>query len=152
MEARISEEWNILFGSPMPNARVHLQGASMKSWIATIDGPKNTPYEGGEFIVFVIFGDEYPQKPPIFIMHTKIFHVNITEKGYICLSILKEDYKPEYHIGYMISCIVYLLAHPNPSNGFLGAALDLYKANVIEYEAKARNMTKEHAQPCFSLL
>lgn len=115
MESRISEEWNLLFGNPMPNARVYLKGDDMKYWVASIDGPRNTPYEGGEFLLFIFFEDGYPQKPPLFVMHTKVFHVNVTEKGFICLDILKQQYRPEYRLSYLISCIVYLLANPNPN-------------------------------------
>lgn len=62
MEARISEEWNLIWANPMPNARVFLKDNNMKIWIASIDGPRGSPYEGGEFHMLVVFTNEYGKK------------------------------------------------------------------------------------------
>jgi ubiquitin-conjugating enzyme E2 D len=143
MESRIQEEWNLLFNDPYPNARVQMQGNSLQKWIATIDGPKETPYEGGTFYILILFPNNYPQEHPLFLMLSKICHINITDKGIICLDILKEAYRPEYRIGHLISCIVVLLANPNPKSAFIGPALDLYKQSIQAYEEETRRKTRE---------
>ena len=59
-------------------------------WKATIQGPENTPYEGGVFICDVFIPAEYPFKPPKVQFATKIYHCNIDSHGRICLDILYE--------------------------------------------------------------
>lgn len=50
-----------------------------ENWIATIDGPQNTPYQGGRFYVKIQITKEYPFKPPCISFKTKIYHVEIND-------------------------------------------------------------------------
>ncbi len=69
---------------------------------ADIEGPKDTPYEGGLFRVRFVISSEFPQIAPKGFFLTKIFHPNVSEKGEICVNTLKRDWDPKkwslYHI------------------------------------------------------
>lgn len=54
-----------------------------------IDGPSESPYEGGKFKVELFLPDEYPMAPPKVRFMTKLYHPNIDKLGRICLDILK---------------------------------------------------------------
>lgn len=49
----------------------------VSKWKAKINGPKDTPYEGGTFGIYIEFPHNYPLKPPTCKFTTPIFHSNI---------------------------------------------------------------------------
>ena len=50
-----------------------------------------TPWEGGEYHLYMEFSEEYPSKPPKCQFKPVLFHPNIYPSGTVCLSILNED-------------------------------------------------------------
>ena len=60
------------------------------NWNAAIQGPDNTPYAGGIFLVRIQLPMDYPFKPPRMKFETKVYHPNINSNGGICLDTLKE--------------------------------------------------------------
>ena len=80
----------------LPRLNVSVEGISIqvneengRHFYAKIDGPEGTPYEGGEFRVEMYLPEDFPNAPPKCLFRTKIWHVNIDDKGRICLSTLK---------------------------------------------------------------
>lgn len=43
-------------------------------------GPRNTVYEGGTWVINVVFPKDYPFKPPKVTFYTSIYHCNISEQ------------------------------------------------------------------------
>ena len=43
----------------------------------SVQGPKDTPYEGGTFEVLLNVPEQYPLMPPAVRYRTKIFHPNV---------------------------------------------------------------------------
>lgn len=56
---------------------------------ATFPGPRDTPYEGGTFIVDVKIPSDYPFKPPVMKFITKLWHPNVSSQT-VSTSLLKE--------------------------------------------------------------
>ena len=111
-----------------------------------IEGPKDTPYEGGMFRVKLFIPSEFPQIAPKGFFITKIFHPNISEKGEICVNTLKKDWNPRqwslYNLFEVIKC---LLIVPFPQSSLNEEAGKIFMENYQEYFNIAKIYTKIHA-------
>lgn len=65
------------------------EGESIFTWIGTIEGGKETMYEGLSYKLSLRFPLDYPFKPPQVKFETMCFHPNVDQFGNICLDILQ---------------------------------------------------------------
>lgn len=65
------------------------EGENIFSWIGTIMGGKETPYDGLSYKLSLHFPLDYPFKPPQVKFETPCFHPNVDQYGHICLDILQ---------------------------------------------------------------
>ena len=85
-------------------------------------GPEDSPYTGGVFFLNIHFPTDYPFKPPKVTFVTRIYHPNITFKGFMSLDILNDQWSPALTISkgkiiiVVILTIFSLLTDPNPDN------------------------------------
>ena len=71
---RINKEWLENERDPIPGITITLDNpGDVTVWNVAIQGPVDTPYEGGVFRAQVRFPDDYPFKPPKFALTTKIY-------------------------------------------------------------------------------
>jgi len=115
-------------------------------WNAHIQGPKGTPYESGLFFLNVVFPKEYPFKPPKISFETKIYHMNINDKGEICLRMLKDDWSPAYDLQKVLKKLVDMLITPNQEEPLVTEIAHLYVSNQKEHDKKAAEFTQKFAQ------
>jgi ubiquitin-conjugating enzyme E2 S len=125
---------------------VRANGDNLMEWHATIHGPENTPFEGGEFEVKLEIGDEFPQKPPKGYFLTRIFHPNVQfETGAICVSTLSHDWTDTMGLDHLLLTIRCLLIEPNPESALNEEAGRLLLENYDNYCTRAMLMTQVHA-------
>ena len=74
-KGRLTKELNNLKESNTGEATfVNFVNESIDQWDIIIEGPKDSPYEGGKFLVNFDFTDNYPFKPPRVTFKSKIYH------------------------------------------------------------------------------
>lgn len=116
-----------------------------------IEGPPDTPFEGGVFDFRVLFGNQYPQKPPTIRCVTRIYHPNINGEGSICLSILKtsgnECWSPILTIDKVALSLLLLLQIPNYDDPLVASITQHFRDNPKGAKLEAIRWTKEHAMP-----
>lgn len=127
------------------SAGLYGSGDDLLHWTATIMGPKDTPYEGGVFVLDILFSKQYPFKPPTIKFVTKVYHPNIDQSGNICLDILKTQWSPALSISKVLLSICSLLTDPNADDPLNPEAAGIYKKNRVLYEMKAREYTEKYA-------
>ncbi|KAL3098281.1 hypothetical protein niasHT_021241 [Heterodera trifolii] len=120
-------------------------GRDLYHWRASIEGPPESPYEGGTFHLNIVLRRDYPCTPPIVEFVTDIYHPNVGEKGDICLDILKQTWAPALTIQKVLLSITSLLCDPNPNCALRQDIATMYRDNREEYNRNARGWTKKYA-------
>jgi len=104
-------------------------------WIGTIEGPKDTVYEGLKFKLALDFTAKYPYVAPVVQFVTTCFHPNIDSEGNICLDILKDKWTALYDVRTVLISIQSLLNEPN-----LESPLDPMAASLWCKQAQFKEM------------
>ena len=61
---RLSKEMKDLNNDPIPGVEIKIIDDNITMWNVVIDGPEDSPYAGGKFVVKIDFSDNYPFKCP----------------------------------------------------------------------------------------
>lgn len=112
-----------------------------------LEGPKDTPYEGGLWKVHVELPDQYPYKSPSIGFETKIFHPNIDEQsGSVCLDVINQTWSPMFTISHIFETFLpQLLNYPNAADPLNGDASTLYLNDKFQYDSKVKTYVKKYA-------
>lgn len=120
---------------------------NMNHWSAQLIGPKDSPFEGGDFKLDIKIPADYPFKPPEVKFLTKIYHPNINSSGVICLDILKNNWSPALTIGRVLLSISSLLTDCNPKDPLAPDVAKVYIENKELYNETAKKWTQQYAMP-----
>mmetsp|Transcript_53712 Transcript_53712/g.127705 ORF Transcript_53712/g.127705 Transcript_53712/m.127705 type:complete len:193 (+) Transcript_53712:227-805(+) len=122
-------------------------GDNMSHWKGTIHGPKETPYDGGTFIIDIKLTPSYPFEPPKMTFDTKIWHPNVSSQtGAICLDILKKEWSPALTIKTALLSVQALLAAPEPDDPQDAVVAGEYKSSYEKFCQTAKLWTTQHAK------
>jgi len=126
--------------------------AALARFKTVIEGPKDSPYEGGVFQLDFTIPDDYPLCPPKITFETKIWHPNIaTQTGKICVDILDNEHFPALPFPTILLSIQSLLDEPNFDDSIEPAVIEEYRLQskkafvktAKEWTAKYANKNEE---------
>ncbi|KAJ2156610.1 hypothetical protein GGF46_005072 [Coemansia sp. RSA 552] len=116
---------------------------------AQLDGPADTPYAGGRFLVDVALSERYPIDPPSIKFRTRIYHPNIDDHGNICLDVLKTgkngSWSPSMTLAKVLLSLPMLLSSPNPHDPLMPEIADQMLNDHAAYIRAAAECTAKHA-------
>ncbi|XP_046359403.1 ubiquitin-conjugating enzyme E2 D4-like [Haliotis cracherodii] len=121
-------------------------GTDLYRWQAVIQGPEDSPYDGGVFSLSIQFPTDYPFKPPKLAFLTKIYHPNINSNGSICLDILRSQWSPALTVSKVLLSIISLLTDPNPDDPLVPEVAKVYKVDRKKYNKTAKEWTMKYAR------
>ena len=133
--------------SPCEGIRVIINEQDITDVQAEIQGPADTPFEGGLFRMKLCLPSDFPASPPKGFFLTKIWHPNVSKAGEICVNVLKRDWKPDLGIKHVLLVIRCLLIEPFPESALNEEAGMALLENYEEYFKYAKLMTGLHAKP-----
>ncbi|CAG9316004.1 unnamed protein product [Blepharisma stoltei] len=124
-----SSDWFIIRKNEDPN-----------ELIGAIQGPNNTPYEGGIFYFSITLLYTYCQ--PEFIFLTKILHPNIKKTGKLRIQI---QYPARKGLKELLDWIVNLLKEPQWNASKLPKKFELYQKDPDAYYSYVKQTTIKYA-------
>ncbi|ESO04564.1 hypothetical protein HELRODRAFT_185559 [Helobdella robusta] len=154
---------------PVEGFRVRLFNDShIFEWEVALFGPPGTLYEGGYFKAIMRFPTDYPYSPPSVRFLCKMFHPNVYENGFVCISILhppiddpqsgelpSERWNPTQNVRTILLSIISLLNEPNtasPANVDASVAFRKWKdskgknkdyENIVRKQVRATRLEAE---------
>ncbi|KAI0295787.1 ubiquitin-conjugating enzyme/RWD-like protein [Russula brevipes] len=137
-------------------------------WKARIPGPQGSVYEGGVFDVEITLGHDYPcasflhqhsararenlrGSSQIFRSEGSISNPDISyeysEKGNVCIDILKNNWSPALSIFKVVLSLSSLLTDPNPSDPLVPSIATEFLRKRSTHDQTARQWTELYARP-----
>lgn len=124
-----------------------VEAENLNKFTVLFNGPSETPYENGVWIISVTVDEDYPFKPPIIKFKTTIYHPNIDrDSGAVCMNVLYENWSPIYDMLHIFEQFLpQLLKYPNPDDplNINAANLILHKPTV--YDAQVLKYVRRYA-------
>ncbi|CBY22714.1 unnamed protein product [Oikopleura dioica] len=142
---RVKKELKDFAKSPVDGVTITPDEHDMFSWSAVLEGPSDTPYEGGKFNLSIKFPPDYPFKPPTIKILTKVYHINVSDDGFICMDILKGSWTPALNIQKVLISFLSFLMSPNPDHALNADRAKQLRENSEEYYKTAREWVKKYA-------
>ncbi|KZT25569.1 hypothetical protein NEOLEDRAFT_1178346 [Neolentinus lepideus HHB14362 ss-1] len=116
-------------------------------WKAGIPGPEGSVYEGGVFNAEIHLAPDYPFMAPKVVFSTRIYHMNISDRGNVCIDILKHNWSPALSIFKVVLSLSSLLTDPNPKDPLVPSIASEYTRNREQHNRTAREWTRLYACP-----
>ncbi|VUZ44906.1 unnamed protein product [Hymenolepis diminuta] len=132
LSPRIIKETQRLQTEPIDGIEVEIDETNARFFHVIVNGPKDSPYEGGRFKLQLFLPEEYPMTAPKCLFLTKIYHPNIDNVGRICLDILKEKWSPALQIRTVLLSIQALLSAPNPDDPLANDVASQWKSDEAQ--------------------
>lgn len=147
-------------------------GDNLGEILASIEGPPNTPYEGGIFWILVLASKKMPPKAPILRFLTKIYHPNIDHRTGVLCADYQQKWNPskapssmrvhltesttlwsartspdQWTLLALLIAICALLASPNADDPLIPEIAQKYVEDPQGYHEAAKMWTKRYASP-----
>ncbi|KAL8770095.1 MAG: hypothetical protein Q9209_004133 [Squamulea sp. 1 TL-2023] len=115
--------------------------------LAGIEGPPDTPYEGGVFWIDIHFHLDYSSfRPPLVRFLTRVYHPNIDSRGQVCLDILDLGrWSPVITVPTLMISICSLLADPGLTDPLVPEIAEIYCKDFDLFSHNARTYTTRYA-------
>ena len=113
-------------------------------WQMTMLGPQDTPYAGGLFYLTADFPDEYPDKGPEVKFVNRMYHLNVSNNGHVCINTLSQWTKGTT-MTEVLSLIFALFYKQNPKSAYDTQMAKLFIEDKAKFDQNARIYTEKYA-------
>lgn len=120
---------------------VELFEDNMYRWRLALEGPKQSPYVNGVFLLDIEFSQDFPIAEPVLKFLTKIYHPNVSNKGGVCTI----SWSPQQSIKSLLDTITNLLIEPNINDPLSPEIAKQYIDDIGKFKELAIEYTKKYA-------
>jgi len=142
---RVQVELRNLNARPILNLDAFPEDGNLFSWKCAIKAAPDSPYKGGTFHFKLDMPQNFPFKAPSVKFTTKIYHPGIDEGGNICVSILRDEWKPTVSLHDVLTTIQEKVNNPSPDDPFELEIARVLKDDRAKFLATAKEWTKKYA-------
>ncbi|XGW22341.1 hypothetical protein V3C99_004955 [Haemonchus contortus] len=114
-------------------------------WVAVLEGPPGTVYEGGTFFCNIHFSMNYPTLAPKVDFSTRIYHCNVNAQGEVCIDILNEKWESTMTVRTVMMALMSLMYSCNPDEALVPSIAKQYRENRADFDKMARIWTYRYA-------
>lgn len=148
-KGRITRELSQLATSPPPGISCYAPFDNITYLHAQIQGPPDTPFSSGIFLLSIQIPERYPFEPPKVRFLTRIYHPNIDLQGRICLDTLKTkptgSWSPAVSLPSLLLTLRALMEKPNGDDGLVPETTHQFNTAYNEWYLQAKSMTEREA-------
>ncbi|KAL6160063.1 hypothetical protein ACJBU6_01416 [Exserohilum turcicum] len=113
MQKRLEREYHAMRKNPTLAYHVQLKQGEFSDWLGSLQGLKNSAYQGGTFKFHLHFTEEYPAKPPTLRFTTRIYHPNVDARtGAVAWRMLGSGWHHNITVEKVMMSLRTLLDHP----------------------------------------
>lgn len=141
----LNEMRQIIAGGPRATYDVYVSESDMAFWLAIMQGPSGTPYEGGTFMLYMHAEDRYPLFAPKARFVTRIKHPNVSLEGRICHSIFSRDYTTDTSMTRLLDTVYGMLLQAETSDPVNTTITLGYHHDQVEFNDHVREFTRMYA-------
>lgn len=143
---RVQKELREIRSDPASGVQVEHVGNSNSHLTGIVQGPRDTPYDGGLFVVDIQLCDQYPFMAPKMKFKTKVWHPNVSSaNGAICLDVLKDNWSPALTLKTALLSIQAMLAAPVPEDPQDAIVARQYMDSLQLFQRQAKQWTEMYA-------
>jgi ubiquitin-conjugating enzyme E2 D/E len=144
---RLRKEFNSWATEGPKYSKVLMYEDDIYHWIMTLQGPEQSPFANGQFIIDVQFPTQYPMKPPDVHFRTPVYHPNVSMKdgGAVCADVVARDWSPVLRSTTIAERLYEMLSRPHIDAPLDEEIAELYTMNQSKYLDTASQWTKKHA-------
>jgi len=142
----MNEMRQIVAGGPSATYDVYVSESDMAFWLAIMQGPSGTPYEGGTFMIYLHAEERYPAFAPKARFVTRIKHPNVSLEGRICHSIFGRDYTTDTSMTRLLDSVYGMLLQAETSDPVNTTMTLGYHHDQVEFNDEVREWTRMYAK------
>jgi len=143
---RIFQELKTLMKDPHPCVEVFPCQNDVSFWRVLLQGPDSSPYQGGTWLIYVMFSDDYPLQSPEVRFVTPVKHCNVNPYGKICHSIFTRNWTSDTTMKQVLDCVYGIMLYPETDDPLDTNLAMQFHSNRPKYEADIAKHVHKHAK------
>jgi len=131
---------------PHPSYDVYVSENNMGFWKIVLQGPTDSAFASGAFVLYLDMGEDYPRRAPSGRFVTPIFHPNVNRHGRICHSIFDRNWTVDTTNKQVLDTVFGLLLVPEFSDPINTIVTLNFYWDEVAFREEVQKHIQKHAK------